>query len=457
MGKKIPIRLFATLFLCYCYIDQRPGWNQNTRFDLLHALFTKGTLAIDGYDANTLDKARIGDHYFCDKAPGGVAIALPAFALAAGILKVARVDLDSPSGWKASQWITTSGSVGLLTAIAGVSFFSFLAARMARPAAALATLGVFLGAMPLPYATMLFAHGAVMSLLFIALWSFDRAERGARPGHDYLIGFCCCLAAASEYPAALAGAAVFVAMLTLGWRRAVRFAAAAFPPALLVPAYNWLVSGSPFTIPYSHAFAFPAMKEGLWGFTYPKLSVAFQLLFSEYRGLFLWSPVLLFCVLGFRSLRRESPRLFWLSTVVPTVMVAYVAGYNSWDGGWALGPRLISAAVPFLAIAAGLGLAAWPKAATGLGVVSVTLLSLATLLDAQPPQGEPRVLTVFYPQRFLAGDMAMNLGRLAGLRGGWSMVPFLVLLGAGAWVLTSTDDTTETGPPAVSASRAGTA
>lgn len=111
------ILLFSILMFCYAYVHQRPGWNQNSRLDLLHALFVHQTFKIDAYHENTGDKSVHDGHYYSDKAPGIVFLALPAFALSAGILHLLDVPLDSDNGWLASDWITTAGSVGLISRV----------------------------------------------------------------------------------------------------------------------------------------------------------------------------------------------------------------------------------------------------------------------------------------------------------------------------------------------------
>jgi len=169
--RKQAILLFSILMFCYAYVHQRPGWNQNSRLDLLHALFVHQTFKIDAYHENTGDKSIHDGHYYSDKAPGIVFLALPAFALSAGLLHLLDVPLDSEKGWLASDWITTAGSVGVITALGGVAMFLFLCRLVEQRYAFLTTYVVFLGAAPFPYATMLFSHAAVIGLICIALWA----------------------------------------------------------------------------------------------------------------------------------------------------------------------------------------------------------------------------------------------------------------------------------------------
>src|SRR5688572_11454496 len=90
-SRKSLIGLFVTLFLAYVFIHQT-GFNSAipvSRLDLLHSLFVHKTFKIDTYSDNTPDKALHNENYYCDKAPGTVILALPSFALAFGLLKLA--------------------------------------------------------------------------------------------------------------------------------------------------------------------------------------------------------------------------------------------------------------------------------------------------------------------------------------------------------------------------------
>ena len=426
--------IFVVLFFCFSYINQIPGYNQLSRLDLLHAMVTDGTFAIDRYHGNTADKAQIGGHYYSEKAPGAAVLALPAFLLATGVLRLADVALDSDTGWTVTTWAATAGSVGLLSAIAGVCFWLFLRRIFGDRSAALITLALFLGSLIFSYATMLFSHGLVMSLFFIALWALDRAERGSDSWESALCGFCCGMAVACEYPAAIGAVAIGVAMLTLGRRSALQFFLGALPPLLLIPAYNFAVSGSPLTIGYAQAHGFPGMKEGVFGFRTPDLRVMFQLLFSEYRGLFFWSPVLLLCFSGFAPLLQKSQRLFWLSVTVPVILTLTMSAYYYWDGGYALGPRNILIAVPFLALAAAHGFRVSIPLAAVVSIFSVLMVSFFTFVNAMPPEGVTQV-SAYAWQQMSAGTIAMNAGQWIGLHGLWGLVPLVCVVVAGATLL----------------------
>jgi hypothetical protein len=95
--KRTNLRLwlaFLALFLfAFVYVHQKhfDSLTPVSRLDLLHALVNQGSFRIDVYHRNTTDKAVLDQHYFSDKAPGTAALAFPAFAAAAGLLRTAGV------------------------------------------------------------------------------------------------------------------------------------------------------------------------------------------------------------------------------------------------------------------------------------------------------------------------------------------------------------------------------
>ena len=177
-SRQIDLWLFTLLFVAFVYSHQRrfDAPTPVSRLDLLHALVQEKTVCIDRYHTNTPDKAAWDGHYYSDKAPGTVALALPAFALAAYGLRVAEVDLDSPVGWRVSSWVACAGSIAVVTALGGVALFAWLRRHVAPRWALVTVLALFLGAAPLPYATMMFSHALVVGLLAIALWGIEKQQ-----------------------------------------------------------------------------------------------------------------------------------------------------------------------------------------------------------------------------------------------------------------------------------------
>lgn len=415
--------VFLSLFVPFAYFNHSDGWNQGARLAELHAIALQGTLQIDRYHEVTGDKAVIDGHYYSEKAPAIVVMALPAFAVTAWVQRLIGVDPDSPAGWRVSQWIATAGSVGVVAALGGAFFFLLLLGPLGAPLALLATYAVFLGTITFPYATAMFAHAGTIGLLSIALWAtLDRsspptfalrASVGKR--RDYIAGFCAGLAVASEYPAVIPATALGL-YLAKDPARAFRYGLALLPAAVLILGNNYLISGSPFRVGYGANPAFPQITAGnSFGFSLPDLTAIRYLLWGEYRGLLFWSPVLLMAAPGLVVWFRRDRGVAAMIGIVFVFMLLQAASFYSWFGGNAVGPRYLSAAIPFLGLAAAYGIQRFPVPGAVLTMLSVTLMGMVTAIAIDPPEDVGTPLRLFYLVRFRDDRFADNLGTLVGM------------------------------------------
>jgi Gpi18-like mannosyltransferase len=453
-----------------------------SRLDLLHALVC-GTVKIDRYEGNTPDKASYGGHSYSDKAPGTFVLAVPAFAASVAALKVCRVGLDSPAGWLFSSWGACLGSVVIVAALGGGALFGCLSRRVAPAPALVTTLAIFLGAAPLPYATMMFSHSLVVGLIAIAMWAILRSgsegdgspaqgrmateDAGANPATasfqppapsafptdqahnphggtlwgwvrakrwELWAGFASGWALASEYTAGIVVAGLFLWTLSRGRRRMVPFLAAAVPPLLLIPLYSWLCFGHPFTLPYSLNQSFSPMREGLYGIKWPDGETACELLFGPTRGLLFWTPFLAVAGVGWRRLFQKDRGLFWLTHLVPLLQLVVISGRTcDWQAGPSLGPRYLAPILPLLAFPCALGAQRFPLVSAGLACYSIGITTLATLTNACPSGDIHNPLAQVHIPLLAAGSFAPNLGTVLGLQPYASVAVFYVLLAGGIW------------------------
>jgi hypothetical protein len=121
----------------------------------------------------------------------------------------------------------------------------------------------------------------------------------------------------------------------------LRFAVFALPPMIGLLLYNVayfgsIVGGSGDTnVPAWAFFVQVPLVEGLWG-----------TLLSPSRGLFVYSPVLLFSVGGLVWVGLRGPALFRSLAVGLVAVVAVVAKWYVWWGGHSWGPRLLADTTP---------------------------------------------------------------------------------------------------------------
>ena len=94
------------------------------------------------------------------------------------------------------------------------------------------------------------------------------------------------------------------------------------------------------------------MSHGLFGLKYPRIDVAFKLLFGFKRGLFVFAPVTVVAPFGLRLLQKRSPTR--LAALAAGAIFAYYlllnASYSEWTAGLSYGPRIMGAAIPFLCV-----------------------------------------------------------------------------------------------------------
>jgi len=477
--------LFALLFLCLVYVHQEQfdGPTPASRLDLLHALLVQGTININGYHPNTPDKATFNGGYYSDKAPGTVALALVPFSIAAGFAWLSGVGLDTRFGWLYSSWVGCAGSIGIVTAFGGVALFAWLSRYVSQKWALATTLALFLGAAPLPYATMMFSHALVVGLLAIAIWGIEKQRLvvsgqssvvssqsrarlrswAKRNRWGLLAGHACGWALASEYSSGLVVVGLFVWLFSgtgvppvragthgrdaratsfmgkarTAWMRAIPFCVAAIPPLLLIPAYSWVCFGNPFILPYSLQASFPAMQEGVYAIQWPNADTAFNLLFSPARGLFFWTPFFVMAGIGYWQLIQKSRGLFWLTYLVPLLHIVVISGRTwDWPAGPAWGPRLLSPMIPLLALPCALGIQRFPKLGIPLAVYSILVTTLATLTDACPSYPtHPNPLFDLNIPLLLKGEFSPNLGMVLGLPPYASVALFYAILIGGFWWL----------------------
>ena len=114
-----------------------------------------------------------------------------------------------------------------------------------------------------------------------------------------------------------------------------------------------------------------------------------MLLVSPFRGLLVSSPVL---AAGFAGLAvlvadRRTRSLAAAFAVLVGFFLLFAASFNGWHGGWAVGPRYLVPALPFLAVPLVVAWRRWPRTAAALAVASVLLQGLAVAVDPQPAVG----------------------------------------------------------------------
>jgi hypothetical protein len=363
------------------------GPNQAAHHALVRSL-ASGTAEID--PSETIDASYVDGKYYAAKAPGLALFTLPWY----GGLRAAGLQEGKPAtetGYRHRLWaLNLWGAV--LPMIVLLLLMVIAAERVAPgyglPAAVLLACGSLL----LPFATLFFDHVLSATLgfaAFVALLLARERERSGLwlTGSGLLAG----LAVVAEFPLAIV-AVVLGACAAVGARPARRVTtyAAGFVLGILpLLAYNAWAFGSPWTLGYTNALKAPAgdgvpivgaNDEGFYGVGVPDPRAALSLLVSE-KGLVVVAPIVAAAAVGVPLLWRTRRLEAAVCAAIPLLFLAYNAAYYLPFGGQSPGPRFLVPALPFLALPLALALRSRPLVVAGVGMVSVSVMVLATVTD----------------------------------------------------------------------------
>jgi hypothetical protein len=421
----------AALAFAYAVVVQPSGPNQAAHFALVRSL-ADGSAEIDPRE--TIDAAYIDGRFYAAKAPGLAMFTLPWY----GVLRAVGLQdgtLATAAGQSRRLWeVNLFGAV--LPALA-LLLLVVVAVDRAVPGYGAPT-AVLLGAgtLLLPFATLFFDHALAAALGFAAFVVLLRERDG--PRRTWLVaaaGALAGLAVVVEFPLALVG--VVLAGYAASREGAVRRLAAYSGGALvgLIPllVYNTWAFGSPFRLSYTNALLAPvgsgepvvgANEEGLYGVGFPDPRTALSLLLSE-KGLLIVAPLAIAALAGLPLLWRAGKRAETLVCGgVAAIFLTYNAAYYLPWGGQAPGPRFLVPALPFLALPLAMALRSRPLVVAGIGMVSVAVMTLATITD--PLTGEEHGIAAWWT---LAGDSDLvdTIATRAGVDPAWlGALPFLL-------------------------------
>jgi hypothetical protein len=457
--KHIACAIFVMLFASYSYFHQGGGWNQNSRFDQVRAIVENHQLEINEYFlyqissssgdsvkvtrlaapkyfdinsipgfANTFDIAVFAGKVYPNKPPGTVFLAVPAYWIIFQLESSLGIDPDAWWAQTLNFYLSTVFSVGLVTAFGGVIFYLILLRlfpSIPHWVHLATTLTYGFGTLVFPFATLMVDHGllATISLCAFGLLLVESHEGFSSFRSSlslFLAGTLCGLSVVVNYSAILTVACLFFYGLWIAKNRLtfIRFSSVGFAfPLLLLLWYHFVCFGHPFATANTYQFGLfqtDTMLFNMMGL--PRMDIAYQLLFSSYRGLFFTSPVLLLALLGFVFTiyggRQRSEAIFIAGVFV--VQLLMNCAFNGWHAGWSFGPRYLIPILPFLCLMLAPSFHQLPRLTSGLAVVSIAVMLLATAVDPQVPTAVPNPLKDYILKLSMGHKLIMNSIQIVG-------------------------------------------
>jgi hypothetical protein len=457
------IGLFLPLLLCYTYT--LPRWadpNQNSRLDMVVAVVEDGTFQIDAYVENTVDYAKVGEHYYSDKAPGAAFLGIPVYAMLKGLLDLPIMDnvMDILADNEALKATLREGGTGLLahkvrfaiaqvaltfvasalpTALMGTLMYNLLGRFTTRP---WPRIGVVLGygllTPAFAYAGAFYGHQLSAACLFGAFYLVFLGTKPLSTWSLLAVGLLLGYSVITEYPSAIIVGILFLyTFCRLSDRRRIGWVG--LTGALIAAGwmtYNTVVFGSPLELGYSHSELWTEQHHtGFMSLTWPRKEAIWGIIFSPFRGLFVLSPLLLLAVPGFILWYRsgEHRSEFWVALTSVLAMFLFNSSSIMWWGGFSVGPRYLLPMLPLMALSMLFVFLEWEDH-IWMRVISIVLFAwsliatwgLALAGQSFPPDTLRNPLMEYAWPNWQTGNIARNLGMFLHLPGLASLVPLLM-------------------------------
>jgi hypothetical protein len=282
--------------------------------------------------------------YVSSFTPGASVVALPAYALvnAWGGDVRRRPDRLWYTGKVVAAACVAGAAVGVYWTV--LAFGSTFHAAACSLVYGLATAAWTTGSQGL------FQHGPNQFFLSLGVLFFVRSE--SDPRWAKWSGFSLAAATCCRPTSALAVAAVAAHLLIRDRRRLLAFTAAGLPLAMLLGWYNYAHLGSPLRFGQTSLHELAIEKTGSPEvFSTPVWYGLLGLLISPSRGLFVFSPVLVFSFVGMVVAFRDRSLAVLRPVAVAVVAVLLVESKHfDWWSGWAYGYRHIADLTPLLAV-----------------------------------------------------------------------------------------------------------
>jgi hypothetical protein len=245
-----------------------------------------------------------------------------------------------------------------------------------------------------------------------------------------------------DYQAAFAGVPIAVFLIyhlanRRQWKGLAFAIGGAIGPIAALLYYHAAAFGGPFKTGYEASESFAHFhQQGFLGMDELRLEALAGSTIASDNGLLIFCPMLLLALPGWYLMAKRGRWWhFGITVSVAIIYLAFISSINFWRGGWQLGPRYITAMLPFLLVPIGVAVTwaerRWVARGIAVGLMGVGVVVYA-LSNAVFPHFPEKFSNPLYELVFrLIGDghAAYNAGWLIGLRGFASLVPYLLVVG----------------------------
>ena len=346
----------STWLYTYSYQPVLHNPNEIVRLYATAALVEHGTYRIDKPRKRwgwVNDAAAYKGHFFSVKGPLTTWLAVPGYCATLAISKARGA--KHPKLSEALWWTRLSANVLPLLWFLWWLLPIFHRATQSPLGRDVMWLTVALASNGFAYSVTLVSHMIAGACAFVA---WRRINRDQQPDFAWFgTGVLLAAVTAAEYTGVILSVTLMIAALVAVKRRTplLWLLAGAAVPTLLVMHMQAVCFDNPFTPGHLH-MENPSFRQfhqrGVFGADNFHVNAAGLLLFSRTFGLFPLSPALLLSLIGLAAWfqpRAERARGTRTAIVLVVAMWFECAWLSNWRGGWTVGPRYLTPALPLIA------------------------------------------------------------------------------------------------------------
>jgi hypothetical protein len=341
-----PFLLLALALIVYLANGSSRGvWDSRpARFLALHVLVTHD-FYLDDMPRRSSDHIptymrRVDGHLVSDYPVGAVIAALP-FSFLAGVARLP----SAVGGAAALEKLSAASIVASSVVLTYLALIMFTSRGMAL---AIALVYAFGSSSLSESSQALWQHGPSQLGLAAAIYCLARARSEFRwlAGAGFALGFACLCRPGD----ALIAIPLGIYVLIYHRRDLTVFVLGGVPALVFAILYNAHYFGNPLHLEIHVMSVAAARNIGVGDFSLPLGEGLAGLLFSPARGLFIYSPIFLFSVVGLAAAwRRGGDALLRSLGVGALAYLLVTAKWRFWWGGFSYGPRLLADITPILA------------------------------------------------------------------------------------------------------------
>lgn len=401
--------IIFTLFITCAYYFQGGFSNVNTRLDLALSLLLENTFSIDTFHRNTIDKVLIDSHFYSEKAPGvSYLIYLVLFPLSFFISS--EIVLENIEMANFILYLSTVVVSGGSTTIAALFFYKILKLlKLSEKNASIITLFTFLGSMLLPYSTTLFSHQISANLIIISFYYYLKSRKNFRmiPLFFLIVSFIPFF----EFTLTPVSMILLISFfIRENLKDYVKYIPIILVPLICILAHNYFSYGSVLSIGYDKLQGSPfetGMSRGFVGLSFPKVDVLIFLLFSFYKGFFIFNPICIYPIFNINGVLKGDKYLTYPLFIIILILFLINSSYFYWQGGNCFGPRHLVPLIPVWMILFSKSYSKNNGILLFLFLLSFSINFVGTSVDVFLPE---RILNpiIFVFEKFINGSISLN-------------------------------------------------